>query len=353
MLLFLFGTTLPLGCSSEFSNCDDTRCQDGGSAGSSGKGGGSSGSGGKGGASGGTDSGSGGTAGTQGGEPNGGSAGTSTLPCNGACSGAKPVCKQSTDTCVECLKDGNCDDATPFCDTTKNVCVACLDNEDCESPTASKCDGGQCVGCGEKADCSHIDGKVACDTSASECVECTVGDESPCGTKSCSPVSQECTSTERGSIANCKPCLADSECAGGDQPDPDYRCVPMEFKGSPRPGGFCLRRVSKTCARPYMIAINAESLSGAPSENYCGIDEANVRCEAVLDLEASRTCTGTQSDEQCGCPRDEEFNCTEPGQGGLCRDFVTADDRCTYQCGVDDDCPTGKSCLGVPTKFCQ
>jgi hypothetical protein len=153
-------------------------------------------------------------------------------------------------------------------------------------------------------------------------------------------------------VSQCKPCLADSECTGGNQPDPDFRCVPMHFMSVPRPGGFCLRRVAKTCGRPYTIGFAARSLSGAPEENYCGIDQQNVRCEAVLDLIDSRTCPGG-ANTLCGCARDDDGNCTASGQGGLCRNFVALNEQCTYQCGSVNHCPSGYTCTGTPTMYCQ
>jgi hypothetical protein len=206
------------------------------------------------------------------------------------------------------------------------------------------------VECEDNDDCTHIAGKGVCDGGA--CVQCTVEDETHCAGKSCNPATKTCTTTTLGSRDYCQSCVADSECFGGNQADPDARCIPMEFNGELRPGGFCLRRVSKTCARPYTIAIGAASLSGATTENYCGIDQANVRCEAVVDLENSRTC-GSGADTACGCARDVEGNCTETGVGGLCRDFVALENQCTYQCGALNHCPQGFTCTGSPTKFCQ
>lgn len=53
--------------------------------------------------------------------------------------------------------------------------------------------------------------------------------------------------------------MADSECLGGNKDDPDARCVPMEFNGAARDGGFCLKRVTKMCTRPFQIPLTAAS----------------------------------------------------------------------------------------------
>jgi hypothetical protein len=312
---------------------------------SAGTGGGSSGAAGDGGESG---DGGGDSGGSGGGE--GGSGGTE--PCDGACQGATPVCKASTNECVECTEEQTdaCTGLTPLCDTETNSCVECLMQSNCAEPTASRCDGGACLPCSDNAHCTNISGRGVC--SSGVCVQCTAADEAACGANSCNPMTKQCTSTPRGTVGTCRPCVADSECTGGNQADPDARCVQMEFMGSLRPGGFCLRRAAKTCARPYMIAISAPSLSGALAENYCGIDQENVRCEAVLDLINSRSCPGG-ADISCGCARDQDGFCTEGGQGGLCRDFTLVNDQCTYQCGINNDCPVGRTCLGSPIAYCQ
>jgi hypothetical protein len=280
-----------------------------------------------------------------------GEGGNLNAPCDGACSVPTPVCNETTDTCVECLAPADCTTgAENKCDTASNTCVECLETADCGTPSAARCEGGKCIECESNEDCNHIVGKGVCDTGT--CVRCTAADESACAGNSCNPATKECTSTTAGSVGTCKPCLADSECMGGNKPDPDARCVPMEFQGQKRESGFCLRRAAKTCGRPYTIAISVTSASGAATENYCGIDQDNTTCEAVLDLEDSRTCENL-TDSGCGCPRDANGVCMGAGQGGLCRDFAVLQAQCTYQCGVTNDCPSGKQCLGSPTKFCQ
>ena len=298
-------------------------------------------------------------------------------PCDGACGGTLPVCYQATNTCVECLESAECEGETPACDTSTNECVECTEGEsdacmgetplcdadanlcvgclaaaDCPDAAESRCtDAKECAPCVDSGDCAHIAGKNVCDNGL--CVQCTVSTEATaCGLNACDPATKTCTETERGSVGICLPCAADSECAGGDLSDPEQRCVPMEFQAVPRPGGFCLRRASKTCSRPYQIPITAPSLSGADPETYCGIDTATTRCEAVLDLVNSRECMSGM-DSSCGCLRDQDGNCTEVGQGGLCRTVGVNANQCTYPCGVINHCPTGTTCAGTGATFCQ
>jgi hypothetical protein len=361
---FLVSALLAGACSNIADDCEVTStCAPIGGSTAGGSSSGASGNGGS--TAGGSNAGDGGTstagasnggAGTSGGEAgSGGDGGSIGAPCDNACTAPTPVCKQATDTCVECLAPADCTTgAEDKCDAATNTCVECLEAADCGSPTAARCDGGACVQCESNDDCDHIAGKGVCD--AGTCVQCTVADETSCAGKSCNPATNSCTQTTKGTIATCMPCVADSECVGGAQADPDTRCMPMEFQGAPRPGGFCLRREAKTCARPYTIAISGKSLSEAPAESYCGIDQQNVTCEAVLDLigdvDGTESCADG-NDTSCGCARDQDDTCTGPGKGGLCRKVGTLTNRCTYQCGTGDDCPSGRACIGSPTTYCQ
>lgn len=321
----------PGGGSSSGSSGDAGAPDHGGTAGAS--------SGGKSGGSAGGASAGGGTGAASGGAGEGGS--SAPVPCAGACAAPTPVCDESDDSCVECLGEADCTGSEKKCDTEARECAECLGSEHCTNPAAAKCAGGACVECEANVDCGHIEGKGVCDSGT--CVECTVADETACQGKSCSPTTKACTTTSAGSRDLCEPCIADSECIGGNQADPDARCVAMEFQGTARPGGFCLKRVAKTCARPFQTPTTGVSLSGAASEQYCGIDEDSTRCEAVLDLLASMACADGM-DISCGCLRDQNGECTNTGAGGVCRTVGVNANQCTYACGVTNDCPTGKTC---------
>jgi hypothetical protein len=282
-----------------------------------------------------------------------GAGGTATVPaCNGECPSDKPVCEEATDTCVQCLIPADCRTGLKTrCDTASNSCVECLAPTDCADAKAARCDKGTCAKCTTNDDCAHIDGKDVCDTKASECVECTISDESACAGNACNPATRACTNTPVGTVGPCEPCVADSECIGGNKPEPDSRCVPMEFNGSPRSGGFCLRRVAKTCSKPFQTPLSAVSLSGATAESYCAIDQTTVRCEAVLDLVGGAQCTDG-SDTSCGCARDQDGECTGTGQGGLCRMVGVNVNRCTYGCATTADCPGSLKCT-LANPYCH
>jgi hypothetical protein len=292
-----------------------------------------------------------GESGASGSSADSGAGGLPSKPCDGACSGMKPLCDEPTDTCVECLESDDCTGSKKICDT-QNACVECLASEDCDDPKTAKCNAGACAKCTSNDDCAHVDGKTVCDTKAGECVECTVADETTCAGKSCNPATRGCTTTPVGTKDLCEPCLADSECLGGNQADPDVRCVPMTYNSVPRVGGFCLRRVAKSCERPFKIPAEGKSLSGALAEAYCGINQETTRCEAILDHLRSQGCPGMM-DSQCGCLRDSDNKCVGSGLAGLCRTVGVDADRCTYRCGINDDCPEGRTCSSTSPKYCK
>lgn len=302
------GAAIPaVSCGSEFEKCEFT--QECGSQ----RAGGTSGDGVNGGASG-------GTAGADG--------------CDASCGGATPACNSETSECVECLDGDDCDDG--LCDLETHTCVECLDHGDCTDASAARCAGGECVRCTASSQCAGISGKEVCDEPAGACVECTAHDESACGANSCNPATNQCTETERGSRARCRSCVADSEC------HEDYRCVPMEFQGEPREGGYCLKVGSTGCSEPFMVPTPARaSLSGADPAVYCGVSESRTTCEAVIDLLANKSCSGGVSD--CGVPGLDDARC-ETVNLGL--------NRCTYACDATNQCPNSFNCGDPPNDYC-
>ena len=293
---------------------------------------------------------------------------------NEQCTDPTPLCSPE-ETCVECLEATDCatvaaprcdemwscagcdsgDDCTRFtetpeCDTGSGVCVECTANGQCALETASRCDEKTCVACEGNTDCAHIRGKTVC--SQGICVECTVANEDVCSGKSCDPATNECTTTNVGSVGTCERCVADSECVGGNQADPDRRCVPMMFDGIPRPDGFCLKRVTKGCSTPYGVALSdLSSLSGAAPDTYCGIDQDTTRCEAVLDMVNDEPCANGL-DTSCGCARDEDGNCLATGQGGLCETVGAFPNRCTIPCESAAQCLSIHTCT-EPEPHCH
>jgi len=277
----------------------------------------------------------------------------------------RPVCNATANACVGCVASTDCKDASkPQCNTATQTCVACLSNTDCKTAAASKCDLTQgsatintCLPCAANTDCAQVTGKNVCLSGVTgqpnQCVTCTAANETACinGTvaHSCNPKTYACTTTVKGSRKTCYSCQADSECGtNAGVVDPNSRCVPMTFNGTAHgTGGYCLQRASTvaTCARPYSVGFSAVSLSGAASESYCGINQTDTTCEALLDLFSSTTCT---KDSNCG-----------GGSGGLCRQLGTGTNPpyvCTIPCGSTAECLSsgpGSTCSGTTSGWCQ
>jgi hypothetical protein len=92
---------------------------------------------------------------------------------------------------------------------------------------------------------------------------------------------------------------------------------------------------------PYGIPTPARiSLSGAPAEVYCGLDEARTTCEALLELLAGSACTG---DEDCGAAGLMD---------GRCETVNFVANRCTYSCIAASGCPEGFMCPARPDTYC-
>lgn len=323
-----------------------------------------SGSGGSGG-TGGT-SGSGGTGGgdLDAGEDSGMDAGVDASPCPLTCDGTTPHCDVASMTCVACLETSDC--ASPAvcktnghacvaCNTdtecatnitnrlcaTDNTCVECLADTDCNGPTEAKCNltTHQCVPCDSNEQCEGISGLSVCDDTdgTGECVECTVTDETACSGNSCDPATNECTTTPLASVGTCGRCLADSECANA-----EARCVPMTFQGNPREGGYCLRRKGSTdCLLPFGTLLNAVSLSGVASQDYCGVAQSLTTCEATLDMIAATDCGGDNA--VCGVPNLDD---------GLCRSVGGFANKCTYACDDASQCSGSRTCT-VDDPYCH
>jgi hypothetical protein len=276
---------------------------------------------------------------------------------DGDCTGGG-VCDVSRNVCVECLEGKGCSPGVckvSMASSDANECVECLDKNQCKDPSKSRCDMAvnACAGCMVDDDCTQVPGELKiCD--AGTCRQCTVDDESACGGKSCDPVMKTCTTTLKGSVANCGACIADSECKVAD----GYRCVPLSFGPTATAqslGGFCLLDVSTlpanqmTCPELFKSVVSSVSLSGQPQKNYCGVGQILTTCEAVLDLSSDKAC---MVDADCGVAGKDDAKCVS----------VVGDNmhRCTIPCARPADCneSAGQTCrvlLGAPTnsqKYC-
>lgn len=265
--------------------------------------------------------------------------------CTSECTGETPICDEDEDNamCVQCLVPADCEgvEGRPMCDM--NRCVECASSTQCETAEASLCgDDGLCAECAENADCDGVvdgDGNAlnVCDTSGDTnvcvgCTEATAADD--CDAFSCNPATQLCTETERGDVPDCGRCVGDAECDF----DAGFRCVPMNFQGTDRPDGYCLKLATETCARPYLVFVTDESLSGADETMYCGIDQGATTCDAVRALRSSESCSDGDGGQDVSLCADA---------GARCEMVGAAPDQCTIPCGVANNCPEGLTCDGA------
>lgn len=273
------------------------------------------------------------------------------LPCDGACTGDKPVCKVATDTCVECVKPSDCTTGSETkCDTQTNTCVECLAPTDCPTATAAKCDAGTCTECTSNADCAHIAGKTVCDTAAGECVQCTGTDYASCGSDMgtplvCDTLARTCSTSKEHDSDLCRPCISDAHCPTG------QACVKQTF-GAPAAdvGYFCFWKrgdtangAPATCsaAKPYSATVTAQISIDGVQGDICGLRSST--CVARNDLADSKDCStaGSADNAKCGFLAGVDSRCTD----------VSGDFRCTMACAGADDCPGNLLCDG--TSFCK
>lgn len=90
---------------------------------------------------------------------------TSTSTATAATTAADPTMDPTTSDSTGGSVCGACEGDTPHCDVMRGQCVACLEASDCLAAEAPICDGGQCRGCREHAEC----GDTACELDVGNC----------------------------------------------------------------------------------------------------------------------------------------------------------------------------------------
>lgn len=210
---------------------------------------------------------------------------------------------------------GVCDEATPFCDATRTVCVACLVDDDCGGLT---CASGTCVGCTETEQCLSPGASVC--SPVGECVPC-ISDSG------CAHLDGECVEgTCQPYAPPCTPCTESPECG------PNGACIPMFHRGELLDGSWCVRKAGPAgeCDQaPFSSLIRGRaSIERTRVDDWCGPDELQTTCSAVVDAIAEEACS---ADDQCGVDALTDAVCAG---------------TCTIPCSDDDECPAGESCDG-------
>ena len=300
-------------------------------------------------------------------------------PCGAVCQGDTPVCDVISSACVPCLGNDDCAASSPngdvclidatdpsmnrcvgctvnndclipgqptspddelTCDPGTNTCVQCLSNTECVTEEASLCVDNACTACTADTDCSHLpDGKTVCDVDAGICRGCMPeNEEINCGGNTCDPANFKCTETVIDSLANCDPCVSDSDCDG------DAGCIDMTFGANNVDiGSYCLpKKGAVDCPDVYPVANNATTLSGI-SDLYCHPKVQNVSCSAILaqrNLVSCEMSQGGQYLDECGAPGLDD---------GLCVLYNNAsgDYQCSIVCENKKDCQASEKCKSV------
>ncbi len=270
-------------------------------------------------------------------------------------------CRESDDTCVECISNAECQDAQ-FCNSLEvcNPAGLCVAGPDPCPPPADICleASDTCVQCTNNADCSDGNfcngvetcvsnvcqagvapcspGDVCCEATdfcaADCCTDTECADIYPCSTDICG-VAGECVH-----FANATPCQNASFCDGAEQ------CVenpPGVFACTPPTGPRC--EVGEICCESTDVC-NPDCCSDADCIDalYCnGVETClNGVCQPGMAVD----CSSLSNECRTGVCNEMTDTCATQNinQNGLCND----DNTCTYsdRCnnGVCDGCLQGE-----------
>lgn len=189
---------------------------------------------------------------------------------------------------------------------------------------------------------------------------CTPATErTDCPGTSCDPATLQCSTFKLFSRPTCWTCVSDNDCES-----PGHRCVEMYFDGARFPDekhGFCLE-VAKVevewegggfyelgdvaesnCDRPFRTVLaKRPSLSGPPTNSYCGIREDLTTCFALRAFQNREACP---SGEDTECPH-----------GAVCRAFHVQGEEincCTYECSADRQCAPVDGSATTCEEYCS
>jgi len=272
---------------------------------------------------------------------------------------ATPACNRDVG-CVECVYEDNtakCEGKTPHCSNDAvlpNTCVECNLASQC-GDDAPLCIDHKCVSCTESPNeaCKGRANKI-CEPISGACVQCVVDsvnsklDQGCDETFVCDPATNTCTTRLKDSANICQPCVADSECKA------DHRCLEMNYAGTKLTpvesgGGFCMKRFATGCVEPIAAAkINRGSLSGAATEDYCGVNEAITSCDAILAF--GKSCAAPDGPDPDSNPDADASLCE--ARGARCETVSGAANKCTYGCTDHLECPTTRPCGGAGGPYC-
>ena len=256
------------------------------------------------------------------------------------CSGATPACKTANDadsgtdtnTCVQCTKDSHCSGKTSLCDTTKSLCVQCKSNTDCSQAEAPLCSSGTCSPCTQDTDCTHISGKTVCNTASSTNSDAGTETDAGSGTNTC----VQCTGTKytacEGDAGTTQVCDSlNNTCTNKAEHSADL-CQPCVSDAQCKPGELCVeQKVNGNSLGYFCLWKQGDTAHNAPADctatgrpYFSAIVATSIDGEdaAICSLRAS-TCTAMNQYSQTSCA-------SSPG--------TPDNSKCGFAPGVDSEC---------------
>lgn len=297
-------------------------------------------------------------------------AGASTieLPCNGLCTATKPLCVESTATCVQCQTSEHCKGVLdkPVCDNipgslNQGSCVQCLSNKHCTDPGASFCDTALdpvtktpknvCAPCVGSGDCQHLPGEAVClsatEMTPSMCVQCSAENSKACKNSAgvatlCHSTDHVCTDFLPKSVGLCDTCISDAQCMD------NQACAQETFVSELLPQYACFWRKGTTAApdcsgtQPYAYPRLGASIDGTTVE-VCGLGVST--CAAWREYRSP-----TIDCAPDGLPVHEV--CTFHGvESARCVQDSSDQYHCAPRCSKQIDCFSFSKCLTDQGQF--
>ena len=140
------------------------------------------------------------------------------------------------------------------------------------------------------------------------------------------------------SLANCDPCVSDSDCDG------DAGCIDMTFGANNTDvGSYCLPKfIDATCPSLYSNPQTFTTLSGETGL-YCSLKDSITSCPAVSSLNDSVSCTAAEAGTYpltCGISGEDDGICVLYNDAAMTY-------RCSIRCLVKEDCREDQKCKPV------
>jgi hypothetical protein len=248
------------------------------------------------------------------------------------------ACKESTDTCVECLTNGNCAGGTPFCNTTTNLCVECLASVHCNDAnvcTTDVCDaGGSCVNFANSLACN--DGLFCNGADTCSGGVCSIHAGDPC------PGLDVC---DEGGDA-CVTCVNNGDC-GGATPFCEtgvHVCVECLNAGHCNDAVGC---TDDTCVANACV-FTPNNLNCPEDGVFCnGVEfcDAALNCESPGDPCGGATPVCDEGGDRC-------VACLVNGDCGGATPFCETGTHLCVECLIDGDCDLPDTCNPI-THVCE